>query len=49
MILDIISWIIAVFRLAGLMMVGAIDESLKDWMILKEIEREVSKGALGNL
>ncbi|KAH9219916.1 hypothetical protein DL95DRAFT_443019 [Leptodontidium sp. 2 PMI_412] len=49
MILDIISWIIAVFGLAGLMMVGAIDESLKDWMILKEIEREVSKGALGNL
>ncbi|KAL2069983.1 hypothetical protein VTL71DRAFT_14663 [Oculimacula yallundae] len=47
MILDIISWIIAVFGLAGLMMVGAIDESLKDWMILKEIEKEVLKGARG--
>ncbi|PVH75480.1 hypothetical protein DL98DRAFT_658059 [Cadophora sp. DSE1049] len=49
MILDIISWIIAVFGLAGLMLVGAIDESLKDWLILKEIEKEVSKGPQGNL
>jgi len=49
MILDIISWIMTVFGLAGLMLVGAIDESLKDWLILKEIERQVSKGPQGNL
>ena len=42
MIIDVLSWIIVVFGLAGPMMVGAMDEGIKDWRIL----RKVSRGSL---
>jgi hypothetical protein len=37
LLIDVLLWIIAVFGLAGLIMVGAIDEALKDWRILRNV------------
>ncbi|KAI9768522.1 MAG: hypothetical protein M1839_004011 [Geoglossum umbratile] len=38
MVIDVLLWIIVVFGLAGPMMVGAMDEGIKDWRILREVK-----------
>jgi hypothetical protein len=37
MIIDVLLWIIIVFGFAGPMMVGAMDEGIKDWRILRKV------------
>jgi hypothetical protein len=43
LILDALVWIILAFGLAGPILVGAINEALKDWRILKSVDRSCTR------